>query len=225
LEEPRKGTFQIPIIVRCLKDKIAEWHSVGGVIQVLPKNASFDVLNIRTSRPLAALFEYMETFECAVKITSEENMNERGIKLYQRLKGMECELTQTGVLRKNWLFKFLPQPPDVKMDDRLIKALSSDHDFLSMIRGLKPDELSISLFYRAPFDVYTSPSKEKLFASMAEYYQNPKEIAWIITASKVIPRFATYGKVVIKIYNLLEYVSQRVRKVTEETELNETSTR
>jgi len=224
LEEPRKDAFQIPLIIRCLKDKIAEWDYVGGVIRVLPKEASFDVLTLRTSRPLAALFERMETLECAVKIASEKDMNEKARKLYQRLKGMECEFTQTGVLQKKLLFTFLPQPPNVKMDDRLIKMLSSDQDFLSMIRGVNPDELSISLYYRAPFDVYTRPSKEKVLAAMAEYYQNPKEIAWVITASKVIPRFANYGKVVIKIYKLLEYISQKVRRVTEEVELNEAST-
>lgn len=225
MEKPRKGTFQIPLIIRCLKDKIAEWDYVGGVIRVLPKDASFDVLTLRASRPIAALFERMENFECAVKITSEEDMNERGRNLYQCLKGMECELTRTGVLRKNWLFTFLPQQPNVKMDDRLIKALSSDQDLSSMIHSVKPDELSISLYFRAPIDVYARPSKEKVSAAMTEYYQNPKEIAWVITVSKVTPHFANYKGVITKIYNLLEYISKRVRKVTEETERNEAFTR
>jgi hypothetical protein len=217
----RKGTFEIPLTVRCLKDKIAEWDYAGSVIRILPKDASFDVLKVRTSRLMSTLFEIMETFECVINVKSEGDMSEKGRKLYQRLKGMECELKQTGIFRKKCLFAFPPQPSCVEMDNRLIKALTSDNELLNVIRGLNLEELAISLYYRAPFDVYIKPSKEKVLASMADYYQNPKEIAWVVTASKVMPRLANYRKTVTKIYNILDYISKRIREITKETELNE----
>jgi hypothetical protein len=219
--KPRKGTFEIPLIIRCLKDKIAEWDSAGRVIRILPKDASFDVLKVQSSRPMSTLFEIMETFECIINVKSEQDMSEKDRRLYQRLKGMECELKQTGIFRRKCIFTFAPQPPGVEMDNRLIEALTSDNELLNMISGVRLEELAISLYYRAPFDVYVRPSKEKVLAAMAEYYQNPKEIAWVVTASKVMPRLANYRKTITKIYNILDCISKRVREITKETELNE----
>jgi hypothetical protein len=218
----RKGTFEIPLIVRCLKDKIAEWDSVGGTIRILPKDASFNVLKIQTSRPISTLFETLESFECVISVKSEGETSEKDRGLYQRLKGMECELEHTGILRKKFLFAFQPQPPYVEMNNRLIEALTSDNELLNMIRDVRLEEFAISLYYRAPLDVYAHPSKEKVLTAMAEYYQNPKEIVWIIAASKVIPRFTNYRSITLKIYNLLDLSSQIVRRVTKETEFIET---
>ncbi|RLE72583.1 MAG: hypothetical protein DRJ45_01615 [Thermoprotei archaeon] len=215
-----KLDLKTPLEVRVLKDKIAEWKSRGGILYIKFKDSYFEDLYIRT-QSISFSFDVKHIFTVPISIINRGDMNEKYVKLYRILKGMEAQLEYKGIINRkpffinlsklNRLKNFLP---DLKISNTLISILNNDKELLELIRKIKPGELTIGL--KSMFDtfVYFSASPEAILHSEATYYKEPTEIMWLIMLSVMLIRGPSYKKSLSGIYKILNKISYYTREIT-----------
>lgn len=222
---PLMKRFQEPIAVRCLKDRIRSHEDLGNVVIIIPKDACFEKLLVKSSRSLATLFENLEELYCTSTVIPAEKMTDETRTLYRKLKGMEFELEwkMQRVLKRKAQFKpygrllnLQAYIPELTVSDAVWKSLYRDSHFMRLLNAVKPEELSLTLSSLDTGKDITVPRKDTVYWSALDYYYNPVEIKWEARLTKVLPRLVFYKKNYIGMYDLMDMLCETARETTQQ---------
>ncbi|RLF23843.1 MAG: hypothetical protein DRN15_01825 [Thermoprotei archaeon] len=212
---------QIPLVVKCLGERVADWQSAGGFILIKPRAASFDFILYRRE-PIPLSLDFKDRFICQITIVSEESMNEKYVPVYQRMKTMECELVWKGLIGRKPTFKasksleaLSRRIEGLAFNPMLAKAIASDESIIHLISRIKPGELSIQLKSMSDVDAYFAVTPEMTYAIQATYFKEPKDIVWYVNLTTMLTRGPSYARKVNEVYDLLENIARIVRKIAE----------
>lgn len=159
-------------------------------------------------------------FIASVNIKEKDQFSEEHIKLFQRLKRLECEILIKGFVRKK--FHFISNPlldhlqeeiPQLICDDYLIQILEQDEPLQRLISTITPESLTITLF-SDPID--TKDLKEYC-TQFREIYLNPTELIWNIKIEKYLGYIISkrkYYRILDSIIEALESISIHLKNLT-----------
>jgi len=213
----RLKNLRAPPYVFSLEDKIKRWCDLGEKVEIIPKEADFDVLYVKKKHvPFSLSTKY--SFLSTVTLVPKKKMTSELFQLYRRLKRMECILGWRGIIRRKPVFirhpshtRLLPHIKDLIFDDKLAKTLNIDEKLIKILSNLKPN-LEIIL-YSLPEGIRVSDQKE-LFSHMISYYEKPEEIKWVITLELIFPPSLTgYDKIVRNIFTTHNIIARHIRKI------------
>jgi len=211
------------LIVGSLESRIRDWRQTQDGVLLLPKEAFFNEALVRTYRSFGTLLERMVEFTALVTVVPREAMTAEAALLYRRMKGMECELSWSGLVKPTPHFVALQRPeswrtymPKVRTDKRLLKALNSQGSLMDTIRKLKPAALDValvSLHSGVMPDGRLRP--DQLLQSMAEFYNEPTTVTWGVSLRTALPQLGRTKTTLNRCYELLDLISKTVREVSE----------
>ena len=189
--------IETPDVVRALEGRINTWNDFKEVITIVPKNANFDEIYILKKKLFLSL-DQKSIFVGIVNIAPQERKNRE--KLYQKLKGMECEL-ERGFLWRNLRFKrhhdlfaLKRGIPSLELDDTVINRLNEEEQLINILKKIKPEMLTITL------------------ATAAPHYNNRSKITWEIAITKMVQRGLNYKKTTNRIFDTFEIVSKILKE-------------
>lgn len=208
---------EIPDIVKALESKVDAWKYLGEILLIIPKNAYFNEMYFLKRRLLWSMDE-KSIFIGVTNIVSENQMNRDMKKLYQKLKGMECELKREGFLGRRMYFKHSSSLLDIKnrisglkLDDKLIRKLNEDKYLFDLLAKVKPEKLALALSISPNTPIQTA---EDYYRTVLSYYKNPLKISWEVSLAKVIERGLGFRKTITGIFDIIDYLSKILKEIT-----------
>ncbi len=201
---------------------VKEWKlsDLGASILIPKEKYHFNSILFRPKRLSFAVDKSWE-FIASVPIIESNDFSESHVSLFQHLKGIECETSRKGLLRKRFLMITSPilmqlqnEIPGLRIDDSLIEVLNQDDSFQKLLSTITPDNLSIKLFSQP---IATRNLKEYC-REFRDIYQNPQEIIWNISVEKYLESIVSKGKyttILDSIVEILDVVSLHLQRVTQ----------
>lgn len=169
-----------------------------------------------TQVPVGFSFDVKTIMTTSLTLVSKEDMDDKGKRIYQVMKGMECILEYSGVLIKK---PFFTQRPELMTLGKMVNGLSvnptlrerlnSDQELLSLIRSLKPSDVRVLL---KSYDVPTFMPGDRVGMLMneADYFNDPSEVTWIISLSAMLPASIFYKRNVMKAFKIIKVIASHV---------------
>jgi hypothetical protein len=188
--------------------KYGEWElsDMGGSILIPHEHFHFDSILFKSKR-LYYSADKSWYFIASVKILEEHQFTSKNVEQFQYLKGLECEINRTGLIRKNFTFKSRKILNQIENEisnlfirDYLCNDLNRDINLHEKISFIVPDSLSILLF--------SSPIVTKNFNKYAQEFEkqfiNPKSIIWNIIFEKYLGAILSKRKYLKTLDSIIE---------------------
>jgi hypothetical protein len=201
--------------------KYGEWElsNVGGSILIPREKFHFDSILFKSKR-LYYSADKSWRFIASVKIQDEDHFTRENVHHFQYLKGLECELTRKGVLRKKFYFRsskiiiqLQERIKNLFIRDYLCNDLNFDLDLQKKISFIVPDNITILLF--------SQPIMAKDYETYSEEFElqfkQPKSIIWNIEIEKYLGAILSkgkYHKTLDSIIESLDIISKYLRKIS-----------
>ncbi|UCG01503.1 MAG: hypothetical protein JSW11_18040, partial [Candidatus Heimdallarchaeota archaeon] len=134
--------------------KYGKWElsNLGASILIPNEGSHFNSILFRQRR-LSFSVDMTWQFIASVVIVDKEDFSCSLIPVFQRLKGLECEFSKKGLIRKNYqiesyhFLKYLQKEiPNLVLSDYLVEALWEDVSLKDIISTISPDALTVTLF-------------------------------------------------------------------------------
>jgi len=210
---------ECPLEVKMLEEYIRDWKRIHGGIILFPKeNLHFDKLFLRSRY---VFMDKIFDFSALINIIPKEKMSREYVKLHHSLAELSCELSWSGFLRRRPLFKSYAllnllkgKIPGLKENDKLAKMLNESDPVMSLLRKTYPDDICITLSSFAQHEDSIFMHGADSLSSLVNFYNDPHEITWITSLSKLISRTLSYRRTFINIINLIDQISEVILKVT-----------
>ncbi|RLF14506.1 MAG: hypothetical protein DRJ66_05930 [Thermoprotei archaeon] len=221
LEGFEKDAFT-PEVVKALRDKIVEWKGKPGSAFIKMKDSAFDILYYE-KEPVPWSLEFRDKFIAQIIIVPEEEMNENSKKLYRMLKPLEVMLKWKGIIKRKPCF--VPSPAlemlmervmDLTPNNRLGKLLERDERITSLLKKVKPADFIVGLKAVDVLSLSFTVGNVSLGDLEYEAYRNPNEVTWYVYLSTKLVRGPLYKTEALNVYNLLNYTSKIIRKISQE---------
>lgn len=216
-----KTSMATPFFMRFLGNQLKDWVVQGDAVIAHPKAmADFSELVILPRR-IMITGEDVWRFSFFVPLITPEQMKSEHKQAYQRFKNMECQLSWEGFPRRRPVFKvhatleFLSKHiSSIQKDNRVVAALNSNSKVLDLVKMVRPDDMTVSLYsLHAPAE-----NTDEFVKSVRKSYENPDRIVWIIMIEKNFhPVFGNkrYRAIVDGIYSVGNQTAGVVRKVSD----------
>ncbi len=208
-----------PLEVKMLEEYISDWRNLDGGILLIPKRGlHFNQLFLRSRW---FFMDRVFDFSAIIRVISKRRMNEGYRPLHNSLAELSCELHWSGLIRKRPHFRsyalldiIQDRVPAISPNSELIDALSSSDTVMEMLRRVSPDRLYITLSSFTTPQLSPTRHRDVLIKMLIDRYQNPEEITWVISMSKLISRTLSYKRKFIEAVGLIESISKVVMGVT-----------
>ncbi len=209
--------------VKALGDLVREWKDLGGGGFTIKLNdeliPELHVMHV----PVSFSLDVKTIMTAPITLIPKGEMNEKGRKIYQIMKGMECILEYEGFISKKPIFRVRPDLNSLNkylggclsISSSLADRLNSDTKLLSLLKSVKPSDLKILL---KSFDIPTFMPGDRVGMLMAEaeYYSDPSELTWIISLTTLIPVTIFFRRNILRNLEILRAVAYHVRNLYEE---------
>jgi len=214
----------MPDVIKALEGRIKDWKNYKGIVMITPKSLSLDKIYF-FRRYLQLSYDRKSIFIGRVSIPTDMLSFSEIKDLYMKLKGMECEFEKGFLWRKPQfktrlvLLELKKRLPDLNMDETLINELNRDETLLRLVKSIQPETLTIQLS-AAPEPIilksFESPllSIEDFYDAEISYCKNPGRIEWEITLTRILERGFSYKKIVNRILDTFEQISQKLRTIS-----------
>jgi len=206
---------EIPEIIKVLEGRIDSWKYIGEIISIAPKVADLDEMYF-FQKGLLWSMDKKSIFIGMVNIVPDQ-INSDMKKLYQKLKGMECEL-ESGFMQRNIHFKYHSdlvalkrRIPNLILNDRIIRRLNEDKSLLSIVKKVRPEKLTLTLSMPTEIPIST---REDYYEAVAKYYEDPLKITWEAALTKVVERGLGYRMTINGIFDTMEKTSKILKEVS-----------
>jgi len=214
-----------PLEVKMLGEYIRDWKRIqGGIILFPKKHLHFDTLFLRSRY---VLMDTVFDFSALINIVPKEKMSEKYIMLHHSLAELSSELFWSGLLRRRPIFKnyallklLKEKIPSLNENNKLAEMLNESDSVMSLLRKTSPDDICITLSSFAQYKDSALMRGANSFNSLVKFYNNPNEITWITSLSKLISRTLSYKRTFIDIVNLIDQISEVILKVTSDVRNN-----
>ncbi|MFX0013157.1 MAG: hypothetical protein ACFFB2_04955 [Promethearchaeota archaeon] len=205
--------------------KYGKWElsNLGASILIPNEKYHFNSILFRQHR-LSFSVDITWQFIASVIIVDKEDFSNGLIPVFQRLKGLECEIWRKGLIRKNYqvvshhFLKYLQKEiPNLVVSDYLVENLYQDESLRKMISTIMPDALKITLFSQP----IATNKLDEYCIHFKEIFNNPSEIIWNINLEKYLGHIilkGKYQKVLDSIIEAFDIISIYIRKVTKRIE-------
>lgn len=204
------STSNKPRFVKYLGERVKEWKPTEDGVAVFPREASFEILYIRSHR-LGWSLDYKWELSAVSTVFDEKSMNDSRRELYRQLTRMECELSWKGIFSRKPEFKAreraLKYLPPLTLDNTLADHLNLTEKVIEAIRKSGVHELYVNTY----FEVHRTMG---LTESIKEYYRNPPKIAWVASAFKGPGGEIREQSIINKIFDALDVLSSELREFT-----------
>jgi len=207
---------EIPEIIKVLEGRIDSWKYIGEVISIAPKVTDLDEMYF-FKKGLLWSMDRKSIFIGIVNIVPENQINSDMKKLYQKLKGMECEL-ESRFMQKNIHFKYHSdldvlkrRIPNLILNDRIIRRLNEDKSLINLLKKVKPEKLTLTLSIPPEIPIST---KEDYYEAVTKYYEDPLKITWETTLTKVVERGLRYSMTINGIFDTMEMTSKILKEIS-----------
>lgn len=205
---------EIPDIIRALERRINDWRYSGEVMSIVPKAANFDEMYF-FKKGLLWSMDRKSIFVGMVNIVPQDQVTWDTKKLYQKLKGMECEL-ERGFMWRNLHFRLhsdlivlKKRIPTLELDDAIVRGLNNDTRLMTLLSTVKPEILTIILSTAPGMQMAT---REDLHEAAAKYYNNPLRITWEMAITKIVERGLRYEKTINGIFDAFDLIATVLRE-------------
>lgn len=206
---------EIPEIIKVLEGRIDSWKYIGEIISIAPKVADLDEMYF-FQKGLLWSMDKKSIFIGMVNIVPDQ-INSDMKKLYQKLKGMECEL-ESRFMQRNIHFKYHSdlvalkrRIPNLILNDRIIRRLNEDKSLLSIVKKVRPEKLTLTLSMPTEIPIST---REDYYEAVAKYYEDPLKITWEAALTKVVERGLGYRMTINGIFDTMEKTSKILKEVS-----------
>ncbi|MHA1976916.1 MAG: hypothetical protein ACW98I_08465 [Candidatus Hodarchaeales archaeon] len=205
--------------------KYGDWKisDLGASVLVPKIEYHFQSILVRSKR-LSYSSDKSWEFTASVIILDKDNFSSENYLLFQRLKGYECEITREGHLNKKYHFQsssllehLQREIPGLYMNTSLVEILNQDSSILERIHKIVPDQLSIRLFSQP----IITKDLDEYCQEYRKTYESPTELIWNISIEKFVDMILSrkrYFQTIDIIIELLEEISIKVRRTTQETQ-------
>ncbi|MHA2363870.1 MAG: hypothetical protein ACXAC7_07920 [Candidatus Hodarchaeales archaeon] len=192
-----------------------------GASLMIPKNHySFNSILFKQKK-LSYSTDRTWEFVASVIIINKEDFSKEDKAIYQVLKGFECDIKRTGLIRKKYLFISNPllthlnaEIPELHIDPYLVKRFNQDYKLKKFSSEINPDQILIRLFSQ-PID-----SKELIdyCRIYKKIFNNPTDgIIWNIVIEKYLGSIIlkkTYLKVLDSIIESFNIISRHLIEIS-----------
>jgi len=171
-----------------------------------------------TQVPIGFSFDVKTIMTTSLTLIPKKDMDERGKRIYQTMKGMECILEYSGILVKKPSFIQRPElatlnkmVSGLSVSSTLRERLNDDQELISLIKSLKPSDVRVML---KSYDIPTFMPGDKvgMLMSEADYFNDPGEVTWIISLSAMLPASIFYKRNVMKAFNIIRMIADHVNE-------------
>jgi len=171
-----------------------------------------------TQVPIGFSFDVKTIMTTSLTLIPKKDMDERGKRIYQTMKGMECILEYSGILVKKPSFIQRPElatlnkmVSGLSVSSTLRERLNDDQELISLIKSLKPSDVRVML---KSYDIPTFMPGDKvgMLMSEADYFNDPSEVTWVISLSAMLPASIFYKRNVMKAFNIVRIIAGHVNE-------------
>jgi len=212
LDVSKRSDKDAPLVIKFLSDYVKKWQKTGNTILMTLRNTKLESMRVRFPSIFMS-FETKTEFSTRLDVVPHDRMDSKNIRLYRRLKGMECQLAYKGIFQKKPFFeihdslkKLRSYLPDLAISPALRDFLSKDKELMSLIKELKPDNVEILLSSLNPMEILSSKQEDNLIPIIVDFYLNPPFISWEVFVTKMISKGFRMQKKYINMMKLVERI-------------------
>jgi len=196
---------------------------MNGTLYIEPSDASFDYLIVRPHW-IEFSFDRKWEFISILNLTLKKSTRKRKEvkEIYKNLKEFECEMKWRGLLRRKPYFKVLPTTlklegmlSNFKPNSRLAENLNNDFNLIKLIKSIRPDSVTVTLYLTDESLMYPIGSEEEYFMALANYLNASKiQVSWTIVSFRCLHAGPFHKKNVIGMFDILDKISSHVKQVS-----------
>ena len=205
--------------------KYGEWQlsDVGAGLLIPFTDYHFKSILIKSKR-LSYSADKSWEFIASVIIKEKDQFSADDVLLFQRLKGYECEIKRTGLIKKTFQFQSSPllsslekEIPSLYINTSLVELLNQNTLLQEYIGKIAPDNLSIRLFSQP----IITKELDTYCREFRKLYDSPSEIIWNVSIEKFIDAILSkkrYQRTLDLMTEVLEMLSAEVWRITRQVE-------